>query len=698
MDVQDVAPPGQKDCRVGRRQRHAADRSEGSGPPHRDIAHTTGSGAVGRHDRDLMTALGSAIGQVADHCLDTTEVGPVGLVRVNDSDEGSVDRGLAGTVVLVDCRWIGASGIGRSTELLLRALAIEPPAGTWVLWARQPLGELAWPGAQVVLDPRPPRAWLGQRAVLRRPRHDVAIYPAQIRPAGRRPSIQLLYDATPIVTDRQVLSRTAKRLYYRALGRSTSLLVCSDAAADELVSRVGIDRSKVTIYGFPVDEASARRVFALRASTGTRPEVLFVGRAAPHKNLDRLVAAHARSRWSEVGSLVLVGPGTEALDQPQRRVIGLGRVPDAELEQRMARARAVVLPSLSEGFGLPVLEAQAAGLPVLASDISPLREALDEDWDVAFEPTDVGSIAAALDLVAAERVPKPGERPHPGATLAAHRDLILGVLASTTASAGQSARSSRSALARRRREIFARPYPLDQEILTATATEPGHAFLTNPTSHVIYRYLTQYVAEVARTELGPGTDPVRVLDWGSGKGQVSFLLEKLGLQCTRADVVAGGEDSSFGQPTPLLDGQLVVPLEHPWKLPFDSGAFDVALSVGVLEHVPDDRSSLRELHRVLRPGGLLFVFDLPASTSWTQRASHLRGCRYHDRLYGMRATRRMVREPGFLVLDSWRRQLLPKNTVRWPLPRHVERIDQALTDWTPLGLLATSIELVARRL
>lgn len=337
------------------------------------------------------------------------------------------------SVVLVDCRWIGASGIGRSTELLLRALAAEPPPGTWVLWARQPLGDLAWPGARVVLDRRNPPALLGQRAVRGRPRHDVAVYPAQIRPAGRNPSIQFLYDATPIATDVNPLSRTAKKVYFRALGRSTHLLICSSHASDELVSRIGIDRAKVTIYGFPADDASARRVAALREVTEARAVVLFIGRAAPHKNLDRLVAAHARSRWSEIGSLVLAGPGTEVFNQPASGVQGLGRVSDAELERLLATARAVVLPSLREGFGLPVLEAQAAGLPVLASDISPIREALDDGFDLRFDPTDVGSIAHALDLVASDAIPRPGPRPRTGPTMASHRQLVLDVVRSTIA-------------------------------------------------------------------------------------------------------------------------------------------------------------------------------------------------------------------------------------------------------------------------
>jgi len=296
----------------------------------------------------------------------------------------------------------------------------------------------------VVLDRRDPRALLGQRAILRRPRHDLAIYPAQIRPAGRRPSIQFLYDATPIATDTNPVIRTAKRLYFRGLGRSTQLLICSSHAADELVRLVGIDRARVTIYSFPADDASARRVAALREVTDGRPVVLFIGRTAPHKNLYRLLEAHARSRWSQVGSLVLVGPGTDVFDQPSAGVRGLGRVSDAELERLLATARAVVLPSLREGFGLPVLEAQAAGVPVLASNISPLREVLDDAYDISFDPTDVGSIAGALDLVADDRIAKPGPRPRASPTMASHRDLVLDLIRSMVTATPRSRRRRRT--------------------------------------------------------------------------------------------------------------------------------------------------------------------------------------------------------------------------------------------------------------
>lgn len=249
-----------------------------------------------------------------------------------------------------------------------------------------------------------------------------------------------------------------------------------------------------------------------------------------------------------------------------------------------------------------------------------------------------------------------------------------------------------------RKRTFRRRYELDDRLLSVIKHTPGHEFLRNPAGHLVYLYLTTYVAEAAGYWCSSPSRELRVLDWGSGKGQTSFLLDSLGLHTTMADVAASdAEDSSFGQPAPLLEDRQVVPLTHPWKLPFEDASFDVGLSFGVLEHVEDDARSLEELHRIIRPGGLLFVLFLPQTFSWTQRLAHLRGNRYHDRLYGLRRTNEMLSGHGFQVLDQWYRQLLPKNSVAWPCFRQVELIDQFATSHSPFRYLATDIEFVATR-
>lgn len=251
-----------------------------------------------------------------------------------------------------------------------------------------------------------------------------------------------------------------------------------------------------------------------------------------------------------------------------------------------------------------------------------------------------------------------------------------------------------------RRAALHRPWPLADEITAVAATEPTHRFLNNPSGQLAYVYLTQLVKMAAEQHLHRPFNQVSVLDWGCGKGHVSKLVRGLHPQRLEScDVQAEKDDSAFGQPTPILQrfDISVTPLTHPYKLPYPDSSFDMVLSFGVLEHVPDDRASLRELVRVLTPGGLFFCFFLPTKLSWTQKVAHLRGNNYHDRLYSELGVKEMLHTAGFELLDLWYRQLFPKNGVRYPSFRRFERLDQALAEHTPLRYFATNLEFIATK-
>jgi hypothetical protein len=93
----------------------------------------------------------------------------------------------------------------------------------------------------------------------------------------------------------------------------------------------------------------------------------------------------------------------------------------------------------------------------------------------------------------------------------------------------------------------------------------------------------------------------------------------------------------------------------------------------------------REIRRVLSPGGAFFFTFLPYWLSWTQRLSHLRGYRYHDRLYRTAYVRRLAAAAGLAVEGVWHGQLFPKNSQ--PHRTLVERVDRFLTGHTPLRYL-----------
>jgi len=138
---------------------------------------------------------------------------------------------------------------------------------------------------------------------------------------------------------------------------------------------------------------------------GDRPYVLFVGNVKPHKNLVRLIHAFNAVADRVPHRLVLVGnleglrsvdhTAAALADRADGRILRLGYVDYERLPALVAGAAVFAFPSLYEGFGLPPLEAMAAGTPVLASDIPPVREVCG-DAVRYFDPRDERDMAERL--------------------------------------------------------------------------------------------------------------------------------------------------------------------------------------------------------------------------------------------------------------------------------------------------------------
>ncbi len=235
----------------------------------------------------------------------------------------------------------------------------------------------------------------------------------------------------------------------------------------------------------------------------------------------------------------------------------------------------------------------------------------------------------------------------------------------------------------------------DAYLAGVAARYATHAFLGGNTQ-LIYQRQIRFLVELVKQRLNRAPSDVQVLDWGCGKGHISYLLQRAGFQVTACDVDARADDSAFGQATPIIAEQAieVVPLVDPVALPFADASFDVVLSMGVLEHVEDDAGSLRELHRVLKPDGLCLVCFLPYTLSWTQRLAHARGNRYHSHLYSRAGVAWLAEGAGFRVLRMAHGQLFPKNSVSLRAASLLEPLDRALCRYTPLRFLATNLEVV----
>lgn len=171
------------------------------------------------------------------------------------------------------------------------------------------------------------------------------------------------------------------------------------------------DKIKVVPPGVNLD---LFRTFPIQDQGKTRnidridgPYFLVVGSLEPRKNLERLFLAWKLSRATKNGfQLIVVGAGGRMFRKPEidplpENVFLAGRVNDQELRSLYVGAKAFILPSLYEGFGLTVLEAMACGVPVIASNTGAIPETAGEAA-IYFNPAEVEDIAQAIDQISGD--------------------------------------------------------------------------------------------------------------------------------------------------------------------------------------------------------------------------------------------------------------------------------------------------------
>jgi glycosyltransferase involved in cell wall biosynthesis len=191
------------------------------------------------------------------------------------------------------------------------------------------------------------------------------------------------------------------------VARADGVICVSEHTANEAELLLRVPREKIAVvpngvdpaYREPVPEREVEAV--LGRMLLPRNAILYVGSDEQRKNLVNLAMAYlglARRRRDATPPLILVGPGSHwaRVEPGTPRIHAVGHVGLAELRALMASARMLVLPSLEEGFGLPVAEAMAAGLPVVCSRGSALEEVAGDAATVV-NPLDTGSIAKGIE-------------------------------------------------------------------------------------------------------------------------------------------------------------------------------------------------------------------------------------------------------------------------------------------------------------
>ena len=309
--------------------------------------------------------------------------------------------------ILVDCRWLGWGGAGRVTELLLAELRDAQPGGTWSLWGDPKLvTPFLFAGASIAPWSGSPRRWFGQGDLLRVPRNDFAVYLHQIRPFRLGRSITFVYDTIPVRFERRRTGRIARRFFFGLACRLSSRIITISAWSRDSITRdLAVPRSKISVITLAVDERRVRRIRAMRRSSIRRNDVVYIGRFAEHKNLQRLCSAfQSTAVHRQGGRLLLVGGSSDEVkamsvwlnEQQYLDVQVRGICPEAELDEILATCQALVQPSLEEGFGLPAVEAAAVGVQVAASRTG-FAPQIPAEMVTFLDPLDVRSIANAID-------------------------------------------------------------------------------------------------------------------------------------------------------------------------------------------------------------------------------------------------------------------------------------------------------------
>lgn len=318
------------------------------------------------------------------------------------------------------------TGVGTYTARLLEHLPAAAPSDTvvaWYLHARGLFRPRRFFGDAPNLEERasrvPARVFQPLSLRLGVPRIDwLAEFDALLAtnflppPTRSRGTVLVVHDLAFVAhpeTAPQMDARFLRR-FRSALAACASAIVPSRSVRDDLLAFGGIGAERIAVVPHGVDAAaSAPADAAARRSRlgASGAYALFIGGIEPRKNLERLVAAVAAvpdARLVVAGGPVRWFPaGERALDlaiaalppHARARIVRVGYVGDDDRRALLDGAALLAYPSLAEGFGLPVLEAMAAGVPVLTSDRSALPEVAGDDA-ILVDPLDVDAIAGGL--------------------------------------------------------------------------------------------------------------------------------------------------------------------------------------------------------------------------------------------------------------------------------------------------------------
>lgn len=245
-------------------------------------------------------------------------------------------------------------------------------------------------------------------------------YPVPIRMTGTK-NVYTLHDLVPLKLPYATLDR--KRTYFRIIEQcvrdADHICTVSESSRNDIIAQFGIAPDRITntyqsapipaaLATAPTEDSDALGIFGLKY----RGFFLYFGAIEPKKNVGRLIEAYLSTHsetplvivgaraWQSERDLALVSAAAGEAESAfgrhiAQRIVRLDYLPRTLLLRLVAGAKAVVFPSLYEGFGLPVLEALQLGTPVITSDTSSLPEVAG-DAALLVDPYDTMAISRAI--------------------------------------------------------------------------------------------------------------------------------------------------------------------------------------------------------------------------------------------------------------------------------------------------------------
>ncbi|MEI6809579.1 MAG: glycosyltransferase family 1 protein [bacterium] len=343
--------------------------------------------------------------------------------------------------IAIDARWItpNASGIGVYTQELLRALAVLDRNNEYIVFfdsagMRERTIETAAlrNSANVSYEVFPhgifsPMSQLYLPGLLKRlginvfhsPNYMIPLLAFPRNGKGAIAGVITIHDVIPMIfPDHAPKSRKTKLfpLYRRLMievGRRAHMIIAdSDSSRRDIITHLRIPTARQerikTVYCGLGSRLNADTGSKTARSGNEQRTILYVGRSDPYKNCIGLISAFAlvQKQCQFPVRLIMAGPPDARYPEIDGKIDSLGLrsaverryFTDLELATAYITADLLVLPSLYEGFGLPVLEAMAFGTPVVCSNRGSLPEVAGEAA-IQVDPTDIAGLAAAMTRV-----------------------------------------------------------------------------------------------------------------------------------------------------------------------------------------------------------------------------------------------------------------------------------------------------------